>query len=176
MNIPATITTPKSYIEEQKLISTSKFVIFSILSFGLYNYWWMFKEWRFFQQKENIKIMPAFRAIFAIFFLYSLLKRIISFAESAQYSKNYSSGFLYIAYIFTPILTSSMDPYGVIIILTTVYLIPAFQAINYAKRNSENIQTIELNKLTTPQIILVILGSIFWLLVIASFFILNKSQ
>ena len=102
------------YIEDQKLISTSKFIFFSFISFGLYNLWWMFKEWRFFQQKDNLDIMAAFRAIFMVFFLYSLFKRIEKFAAEKGYQKASSAGLLYIAYIFTPVLIHSLDPYGII--------------------------------------------------------------
>lgn len=156
-------------IEDQKLISTPKFILFSILSFGLYDIWWMFKEWSFFQQKDKLNIRPVLRAVFCIFFLYSLFQRIQKFAHENQYSKTYSSWFLFLAYILTPILIRSIDPYHIMSLMTILYLIPAFQAINYAKRKSISFKIIELKKLTTPQIILVVIGSIFWLAFLISF-------
>ena len=55
-------------VEEQKIISLNKFIFLSIISFGTYEIWWIYKAWRFYQQKEKLDIMPAARAIFSIFF------------------------------------------------------------------------------------------------------------
>jgi len=35
------------------------FIFLSIITLGLYSVWWIYKAWRFFQQKEMIDIMPA---------------------------------------------------------------------------------------------------------------------
>ncbi|EXE34023.1 hypothetical protein J571_4043, partial [Acinetobacter baumannii 554515] len=61
-----------NHIENLKVISVNKFIFLSLISFGLYPIWWMFKAWRFFLIKDKLNIMPAARAIFSIFFLYSL--------------------------------------------------------------------------------------------------------
>jgi hypothetical protein len=56
-----------SEIDEQKIISLNKFIFLSIISFGAYEIWWIYKAWKFYQQKENLDIMPAARALFSIF-------------------------------------------------------------------------------------------------------------
>ncbi len=81
----------KNNIEEQHCISLNKFIILSIASFGLYEIWWMYKAWRFYQQKEQSNIMPAARAIFTIFFLHSLFKKTFEFAKEKGYKESYSS-------------------------------------------------------------------------------------
>ena len=35
-------------VEEQKIISLNKFILLSIISFGLYEIWWIYKAWEFF--------------------------------------------------------------------------------------------------------------------------------
>lgn len=163
-------------IEEQKLISTSKFIFFSLLSFGLYQIWWMYKEWRFLLQKDQLDIMPAFRAFFSIFFLYSLFNRIQQFALDTGYSKTYLSIVLFILYLCISMIALLPDPYWLISLATVVVMILPFKAMNAAKRNSKDIQVVELHKLTAPQIALIVLGVIWWLLIILGLTIFPESQ
>lgn len=90
-----------SQIEPQKIISLKKFIFLSIITFSAYDIWWMFTAWRFFQQKDKSKIMPALRAIFAIFFLYPLLKRIKKFSTEEGDTPDYSPALLFIGYLCT---------------------------------------------------------------------------
>jgi hypothetical protein len=52
------------YVEEQKIITLKMFIVLCIVSFNLYSLWWIYKEWRFFRQKERSEIMPALMTIF----------------------------------------------------------------------------------------------------------------
>ena len=85
-------------VEEQKIISLNKFIFLSIISFGTYEIWWIYKAWRFYKQKENLDIMPAARAIFSFFFLNSLFNKILEFAKKKEYQNSYSSVSLFIGF------------------------------------------------------------------------------
>ena len=61
-------------VKEEKIISLNKFIYLSIISFGVYEIWWIYKAWRFYQQKEKLDIMPVARTIFSIFFLINYLR------------------------------------------------------------------------------------------------------
>ncbi len=67
-NLNQTQSIQSNHIENLKVISVNKFIFLSLISFGLYPIWWMFKAWRFFLIKDKLNIMPAARAIFSIFF------------------------------------------------------------------------------------------------------------
>ncbi|MFW6711465.1 hypothetical protein ACODTS_06135, partial [Acinetobacter pittii] len=69
INLKQTQSIQSNHIENLKIISVNKFIFLSLISFGLYPIWWMFKAWRFFLIKDKLNIMPAARAIFSIFFL-----------------------------------------------------------------------------------------------------------
>ena len=85
-------------VEEQKIISLNKFIFLSIISFGLYELWWIYKAWGFFKQREKLNIIPAVHAIFSIFFLISLFNKILHFAKEKGYGNNYSSILLFVCY------------------------------------------------------------------------------
>ncbi len=159
-----------NHIENLKVISVNKFIFLSLISFGLYPIWWMFKAWRFFLIKDKLNIMPAARAIFSIFFLYSLFNRIKTYAKEQGYINDFSSGWMYLGYLITSLLVRLPDPYWLISLCSIIFLIPAFKALNYAQKQIET--TIKQEKFNTPQIILIIIGSIMWLLILFSFVIL----
>jgi hypothetical protein len=153
-------------VEPQIIISLSKFIILIILTLGLYGVWWSYKSWRFFQQKQSIDILPAFRGLFGIFFLIPLFNRIQRLAHSVGYKKSYSSVLLFIGFFVVNLLVYLPDPYWLMSLLSFIFLIPAFNAFNYARRNSLNLKVKEQDSFNARQIVLIVIGSIFWFLLI----------
>lgn len=164
--IDANVTHPINNIEEQKIINLNKFIFLCIISFGLYEIWWIYKAWRFYKQKENLDIMPAARAIFSIFFLTTLFDKILLFAKEKGYGKNFSSIELFIGFFFGNILAKLPEPFWLISLFSFVFLIPPFKALNYAKQNSSEFVVTEQTSFSGRQIGLIIVGIIFWGLVL----------
>ncbi|MFT3844656.1 MAG: hypothetical protein QM725_06365 [Lacibacter sp.] len=154
-------------IEVQYNISVNKFVLLSVLTGGLYELWWVYKAWRFFKEKDRLDIMPAMRAIFSIFFLYSLFNRILDYSNEKGYTGNYSSGFLFIAFILSNLLAYLPDPFWLISLLSVFILLPPFKALNYAKQNSTEFATVEQEGFNTRQVVLILIGVVFWSLALA---------
>lgn len=174
--VPLDLQIAYAHVEEQRIISLNRFIFLSVISFGLYPIWWIFEAWRFFMQKDKLDIMPAARAIFAVFFIYSLFNRIQNYAEAYGYRAKFSSALMCIGYIGGSMLAQLPDPYWLISVAAFVFLIPAFQALNDAKQNTQGLKIVQIHKFSTPQWILVIFGSIFWLLILAAVFILKTPQ
>lgn len=57
-------------------IPVSRLIILSILSCGTYEAYWIYKNWRYLKDRDNLKIHPFWRGIFGLFFCHSLLKTI----------------------------------------------------------------------------------------------------
>ena len=164
---PIDNTNINNEISEQKIISVNKFILLSIFSFSLYQIWWIYKSWKFFQQKERLDIMPAVRAIFSILFLSSLFRRINEFALEKNYQRTFYPTLLFFGYVFCNILAYLPDPYWLVsIFLTVICLIPPFKALNFAKSNSSDIRVEEQLRFSGRQIAIFVIGSIFWMLVL----------
>lgn len=155
-----------SDIEKQYIINVNKFIFLSIVSLGIYEIWWIYKAWRFFQQKEKSDIMPAARAIFSIFFLISLFNKILTFAREKGYTFSYSSVLLFVAFLVCNLLTRLPDPFWLISIISFVFLIPPFKALNYAKQSSTDIIVIEQTSFSGKQVGIIVFGIIFWILIL----------
>ena len=153
-------------VEEQKIISLNKFILLSIISFGLYEIWWIYKAWDFFNEKEKLNINPAARTIFSIIFLIPLFNKILCFAKEKGYSENYSSILLFVGFFVVNFLAYLPDLFWLIAILTFVFLILPFRALNFAKRNSTDFIVTEQTSYNGRQIALIVIGGFFWTLVL----------
>lgn len=163
-------------VEAQKIMNLKRFIFLSIGSLGLYPIWWTFEAWRFFMQKDHLDIMPAMRTILAYFFIYSLFNKIQMYAEGQGYTQKFSSIFMCMGFIACSLLVKLPDPYWLISIFSFVFLIPAFQALNYAKLNSQELHTVQMKKFSLPQKFLIAFGIVFWILILTALFILETPQ
>lgn len=93
----------------------------------------MYKEWRIFRDKEYLDICPTVRAIFSLSFIHSLASRVLGYARSFGYSKNYNPTVILIMVAFCNIVTRFPDPYSFISILWVFVFIPIVKASNFAK-------------------------------------------
>jgi hypothetical protein len=159
-------TVSDSNIEDQYIINEKKFIILSVLTFGLYELWWIYKSWRFFKQKDMPEIQPAARALFSIFFLTSLFNRILQYAKENNYTESYNSFSLFIFFFLANLLSRLPEPYWLLSTFSFVFLLPSFKAFNYARKNSTEYNVIEQDNFNARQIVLMLFGLIFWILVI----------
>lgn len=159
------------HLADLTIISLKRFIFLSIISLGLYELWWIFKAWRFFAIKDHLNIMPAARAIFSIFFLYSLFKKIREYAKAQDDVQEFSAGWMYIGYIlFALVFANLPDPYWLISSVSFMFLIPAFVALNHAKKQDDQLNAVIQEKINIAQIFVIIIGSIFWILLLIGFF------
>ena len=120
--------------------------------------------------------MPAMRTILAYFFIYSLFNKIQMYAEGQGYTQKFSSIFMCMGFIACSLLVKLPDPYWLISVYSFVFLIPAFQALNYAKLNSQELHTVQMKKFSLPQKFLIAFGIVFWILILMALFILETPQ
>ncbi len=57
-------------------VPTARLISMSVLSVGIYQTYWVYKNWRYLCDRDRLAIMPFWRGIFSVFFFYSLLKTI----------------------------------------------------------------------------------------------------
>ena len=149
------------------LLTKYNFIILYFLTFGLYGSYWQYKTWTFFKQRQNLDIWPIPRAIFAIFFIYSLFEKILAFAKYNEVSKTYSSGGLFALFA---VLTYGADklpePLFLLSLLAVFAYLQPINVFNLAMINSDDFDAKYLEGFTQKQLILIVCGVIFWLLLI----------
>lgn len=149
----------KWYIE---LVDANKFIILFVMSLGLYSIWWMYKVWKFFQQKEEPNMMPAARAIFGIFWVYPLFERIQDYAKENGYESKYNSSFLFVGYVIMNLSSRLPDPIGLVAIFAFILMIPPLRAYNFAVMNSDYYNGEEVARYSAGQMAVVAIGLLLW--------------
>lgn len=152
-------------------VGSLKFLLLYFLSLGLYGIWWMYTAWRFFKEKESSDIMPVWRAIFSIFFIYSLFDKILNFAkQNSTGVQGYSSGLLTAAFIILNLCSRLPDPIWLIAFGAAFCFIQPINALNVALKDSDKYEPRD-SGMTTGQVIIIIVGSLFWVLILVGLFV-----
>lgn len=119
-------TSPYPYV-----ISIPKLVVLSIVTFGLYEIYWFYKQWKSLKAERNLKVTPWARALFATIMSYSLFKEVSKAIKSVDKTTDLGAGGLAVAYFFLLILYKLPDPYWWLSFLSVLPLIPVQNTINF---------------------------------------------
>jgi hypothetical protein len=79
----------------------------SIISFGLYEIYWIYKNWSYVKERDNLNIRPFARGWFGIFYCHSLLRRIQEDEEARSIQlPTFSSGGLATGWVILVIMAN----------------------------------------------------------------------
>lgn len=99
-------------------------------------------------------------------FLNGLFEGVQNFAQSKGYTKTFSSVGCFLGFIGLNFTSRLAEPYFLISILSFLFFIPAVEALNFGIRNSSGYEIRDTEYFNARQLILIILGGIFWILVL----------
>jgi hypothetical protein len=156
-------------------VSLTKLVLMSICTFGLYEVYWFYRNWKCIKGRERSNISPALRAIFAVFYCYQCFARIRAYDIERNGSSPLSAGLLAIGWIITTLLSSLPDPYWWISLLSFVFILPVQ---SYANRlNAQASPSHNRNaSLRSWNWVALILGGALLLLALAETFLLSEGK
>lgn len=161
-------------------ITTTRLAVLSIITFGVYEIYWFYRNWRAVKNGEKLNIQPFWRAVFSIFFCHSLFKKILQSAKKYGFTNRYSPGLLAILYIILILLGNGMgngmgradisnfgfDVLWLLVSISTIIpLISIQKAINFNNSKITGNSGVD-GKFSKGEVVLIIIGSIFFLLVI----------
>lgn len=161
-------------------ISPKRLALFSIITFGIYEIYWFYKNWQAVKKAEGQNILPFWRAIFAVFFCHSLFKKVLESAKSRGYLESYSPGWLATVYILLLVIgnglskVESNDPglnliWLIVAVATFIPLLSVQKVINF---NNEKVKggTILKQGFSAGEVTLIVVGVIWLLLVLIGTF------
>jgi len=129
-------------------ISVWQLIIFSIVSFGVYQAYWIYKNWRYLKEREGLKIKPLWRGVFSIFFCHRLLHRIhgdkaINSIKPSSFSPTLLATIWVCLAIVSNIIYQQLTGMGgpgpaiyssIFLILSTLCIVPVQNHINFVTR------------------------------------------
>ena len=161
-------------------IPPKRLAILSILTLGIYEIFWFYKNWEAIKKAEQQKISPLGRAIFTVFYCHGFFKKVLQSAKKHGYGDSYSPGILATVYIILLLVgnglsrientTFGLDILWLIIAISSfIPLLYIQKAINF--NNSKIVQNFDRNrKFSKGEIILTIIGVIWFGLVVLGTF------
>lgn len=142
------------YVSEQKLM------VLSITTFGLYEFYWFYRNWKEIKDQNGEKISPILRAWFSPIFSYGLFKRILSSAKEQGYMKSYSPGLLVIIYFLFVVSGSLPDLLWIISFASFMPLIMVQEAINFTNEKTNSLAYRKGQGFSSGETLLAIIGII----------------
>ncbi|HUT25652.1 MAG TPA: DUF4339 domain-containing protein [Sumerlaeia bacterium] len=156
-------------------IPVGRLVFMSIISSGLYEVYWIYKNWRYLKKRDGLSIHPFWRGIFGIFYCHGILKGIRNDQETnALEQATFSAGGLATGWIILILLGNALgraDDIGVNV-LGMIVSFPSFLFFvpvqNYINRvNAKLSPKPAYNPWSAGHIVCLVLGILIWLLVLA---------
>ena len=159
-------------VENSHYFSTSflKLVIMSFCTYGLYEWYWCYKNWVHIKEKKKLKIMPFWRAFFTPLWLYSLMTHLQDEINDTKIPIVLHVGMLATLYFITHALYKLPDPYWLINYLSFVFLLPANTSI--LRLNENSVTDVKPNdKIQGWNWLAVILGGLLFIMTLIGAFI-----
>ncbi len=167
------------------VVSTKKLGRLYIFTFGFYGLYWFYKNWKLQQKHELKETVPLLRAIFSIFFVHSLFRRVANSLVlnkiSYQFNANLMATWYIILMMVTNVVSSLFDgpptppAYSgalmVVMVLLTVYpLQEAQEAVNQLVNDPTGLQNA---KYEWWELVIMIIGAVGWFSIVVSPIILS---
>ncbi len=163
---------PTSLAPEYSQVQSLKhFILLNIASLGLYQIYWMYKNWKLIQKHYHLEltIPPLLRAIFPIFFIYGFLKRIYSLAQEKNFSKIISPGWNALGYILI-LFAIFLFELWIFAYFSFIPLTSSVKALNFYWQQETPHLSMR-TKFTKGEMIFLIIGFIILLLALFGIFI-----
>lgn len=118
-------------------VSLSKFLILSIATFGLYDCYWMYRNWAYIKKRDALNVMPIVRGIFDVFWFLPLFDQLKK-DSIKEYGKNkvLATGFAIVIGIAILVITC-LSAWGKVreadflLLFLPVLLVPLVSYINH---------------------------------------------
>ncbi|WP_281559989.1 DUF3857 domain-containing protein [Thalassomonas sp. RHCl1] len=130
-------------------ISLTKFLLLSMMTFGIYSSYWMYRNWKFIQRKDNEAMMPIARGLFSAFWFYPLFNALKQDSES-RFKENkvlpsFLAALIAITYFVISLLLSNLEHIAVSILYFMLPLLFTPFVLYINKVNSEDREGYEYN-------------------------------
>ncbi len=144
--------------------SATKLLVMTVVTFGMYNFYWFYKNWVYVKQRTAQSIMPFWRALFSWLWAYSLFEEINNSAVAYSVGQTLPAGSLAILYFASGFLWKLPDPHwlvGWVGLIPVLYANSVAMAVNLRVDTSQPINT----RFSVVNCVAVFIGGVLWALI-----------
>jgi len=110
-------------------VSTTKLVVMTLCTFGLYEVYWFYKNWSLIKKRDSSELRPFWRAVFSIFFCHGCFKDIQTAADKLGV-KTFSADAMAAGWVLASITWRLPDPYWLVSMCSILFMLPVQNAAN----------------------------------------------
>jgi hypothetical protein len=145
-------------------VSVVKLLLLNLATAGLYQIYWFYQHWQVIRARTGDRLSPPLRALFNVFFVYPLFRRIAADAPPGQVSP------ILLALVYVAIGVASLsplpDPWSLIVVLAILPLLEVQSQANLV--NAERTPSADANRrFTWGNVIGITAGAAAWTVVIS---------
>lgn len=111
-------------------VSTAKFIVMSVFTFGIYELYWFYWNWKRIRDRESSDISPFWRTVFAYFYCYQCFARVNGYATTKGIAASVPAGLLAGGWIVAQLLWNVPGPLRVIGMFAFVPMLPVVTLTN----------------------------------------------
>lgn len=119
-------------------VSLPKLAVMSVCTLGLYEFYWLYRNWRLIKAREEPEAEPVWNIVFSglraiifpVFFCYSLFIRVQEVADEEEVPISLAPGFLASGWILSTLLVRLPEAYWMLSFLTIIFLLPVQSSVN----------------------------------------------
>ena len=150
-------------------VSVAKLATMSVCTFGLYQIYWFYKNWRLVKSYDQSRISPPWRSVLGLLFCYPLFRRVQSVARQQSISMP-SAALLFAAWTTATFLSYSPPPYLLASFGSVLFMLPIQRAAN--RINTQVAPQHDPNgRFGAINIVMVLIGGLFAVLSVIGAFI-----
>lgn len=144
-------------------IPVARLILMSILSFGLSEMYWLYRNWQYVQRQDSLRISPSGRAIFGVFYCHNLLRRIHEDKDARSLQiPTFSPNGLATGWVVLIIVSNVLSRVPGVAATMIAAFIPSFLCLVNERRAPGQ----RYNRWTWGQIVLLVFGVIIWALLL----------
>jgi hypothetical protein len=151
-------------------VSRNKFMVMCLATFGLYEVYWFYQNWKRVKERTGANISPVGRAIFALFFTHALLRDVRVAAAEVDVSPRFGVQSAAWAFIILTLLNRLPEPFWMISLAAFIPLVAVQDTINdIHRRAAPNVSPN--SSFSLGNWVAIGLGFVFWGLNVIAFFV-----
>ena len=151
-------------------VSVSKLLVMFVCTFGLYQYYWFYQNWKLEQARSRKKMIPFWRAVFAVGWAQPLFDRIARRAQDEGLRPGFSASPMGGLFAVLTLLVKLPDPYWLVTLLTIVPVLYVHRTATAINRKAAPDAPVNA-KLSGLNILGVVIGGLLLLVVLLGTFL-----
>jgi hypothetical protein len=155
-------------------VGTHKFVVLSIVTFGIYEMYWAYQNWKRIKTASGQDLSPFWRAIFAPMWGFSLFERVRTMARNGGIDVGWNADSLAILYLLLTTLAWRLpDPLWLLALVSVVPLLPVHQTTQLANERVSSSAEAPNRRYSVGNVMTIVLGGLLLILVVIGAFLPN---